>query len=79
MKKIMLMALALSFNALSAQEFDDNQSDNQEMEVIGAAENAEDVGPNDIAAEQEEKQQHDVAQIGNDEAELNDSENETEE
>lgn len=75
MKKIMLMALALSFNALSAQEFDDNQNENQEMEVIGAAENAGDVGPSDVAGEKKEKQQ-DVAQIGNEETELNDNETE---
>lgn len=69
------MALALSFNALSAQEFDDNQNENQEMEVIGAAENAGDVGPSDVAGEKKEKQQ-DVAQIGNEETELNDNETE---
>lgn len=79
MKKIMLMALALSFNGLSAQEFDDNQNDNQEMEVIGAAENAGEVGPSDVAAEKE-KQPQDVAQFGNEEASLsNDNDNETEE
>ncbi len=80
MKKIMLMAAAFSFNGLFAQEqFDDNESEKQEIEVIGAAENAADVGPSDVAAEPEEKkQQQDVAQFGNDDSE-NNHENDSEE
>ncbi|HSX14093.1 MAG TPA: hypothetical protein VLE96_06725 [Chlamydiales bacterium] len=73
MKKIMLMAAALSFYGLSAQEFDDHQSDNQEIEAIGAAENAV-AEPSAVAAEQQ-KQQEKVAQLGNEEESgLNDAE-----
>jgi hypothetical protein len=77
MKKIMFMVAALSLNVVTAQDFD-NDIENQEVEAIGAAENAVDVGPSDVATEQDKNDKQDVAQLDNDEAEFN-NENETEE
>lgn len=71
------MIAALSLNVVTAQDFD-NEIDNQEVEAIGAAENAVDVGPSDVATEQDNKDKHDVAQLENDDSEFN-SENETKE